>query len=248
MSDNYSTSETGHVKNLENFKRLYSLCERHQPKYNPVIEKNKLPNMQTLMEDAEAAHKNVLTTKGPVTTAINSRQALYHPLEQLLTRVIQSLDGLTEDKRVVKDVRGFVNKIRGKFSRPKTKDDQEGQETGRSVSNSQQSYDKLREHFENIIILLENVPEYVPNEIELRTETLRDYLLQLNDKEKEIIEINGPYNDALNERDRIFYETETSLKQVSDSVKSYLKSLFGIKSSEYAEAKKLVIRKIKRRK
>lgn len=242
-----STQETGHNKNLQNFKRFIKFCERNTPPYNPVKEKNKLTNLKKLSIKAEKAHKKVIETNAPIITLTNSRQTLYQPMKSLSTRVIQALDGITEDKKVVKDARRYINKIHGKFSKPQTQDDLEGQETMRTISNSQQSYDSLRDHLFKLIELLRNVPEYIPNEEDLTIDTLQAYLDQLVAVEDQITELNGPYNAALNERDMVFYETEESLVPVTQSVKTYLKSLFGIKSLLYDEASQYKFKTYKRK-
>lgn len=247
MSDKHSTEETGHNKNLQNFKRFIKFIERNTPPYNPVLEKNKLTNLKKLFIKAEKAHKEVLTTNAPIITLTNSRQALYQPMEKLSTRVLQALEAATADKKIVADARRYINKIHGKFSRPQTKDDQEGQETASTVSNSQQSYDSLREHWEKLLLLCEADPRYIPNEEDLATDALRDYLNQLNEVEDQIAILSGPYNAALNERDMVFYETEESMVPVTQSVKTYLKSLFGIKSLLYDEASQYKFKKITRK-
>lgn len=246
MSNTYSKHETGHTKNLENFKRLYAFCDRIGASYNPVLDKIKTSNMQTLITEAEAAHKEVFNTKGVIIPLVNERQELYQPLEKLSTRIVQALQAATDDKRIVQDARQYVNKIHGKFPKSKTNDNQAGQETERTVSNSQQSFDKLREHLEKLIILLENVPAYVPNETELQVGSLRTLLNQLVNMESQITVAFGPYNDAMNKRDYLFYQTTESLVPVAQSAKTYLKSLLGIRSTEYQEISRLQFKTYKR--
>lgn len=247
MNDKHSTEETGHAKNLANFKRLIAFCERNTPPYNPILEKNTLIFLKKLNIKAKNVHREVLTTNGPIIVLINSRQKLYQPMEPLSTRVLQALEAATSDKKIVADGRRYINKIHGKFSTPETKDDQEGQETGPVVSNSQQSYDMLRDHWEKLVVLCESEPRYIPNEQDLTAQTLRDYLDQLVAVEDQITQLSGPYNAALNERDLVFYETDESLIPVANSVKTYLKSLFGIKSMLYDEASQLKFKKITRK-
>lgn len=244
----YSTQETGHTKNLQNFKDLYAICETNTPPYNPTLQKIMLANLDALRSKAEKAHQKVFETNAPIIVLINQRQALFQRMPKLATRVIQALEAVTEDKKIVADARRYVNKIHGKFSKPQTKDDEEGQETREPNSNSQRSYDKLQEHFNSLIYLLENVPQYIVNEQDLTIDTLKDYMGEIKQIEKDIIILNGPYNKALNERDKIFYETPDSLVPVTRTVKTYLKSLFGIKSLEYREASRIEFKMIKRKK
>lgn len=244
----HSTNETGHTKNLENFKDLYALCETNTPPYNPTQEKIVLTSLNKLRIKAETAHKQVFDTRATIIPVINARQVLYERMPPLSTRVIQALAAATEDKRIVADARRYTNKIHGKFSRPQTRDDQEGQETREPNSNSQRSYDKLQEHFNSLIALLENVPPYTPNEEDLTIDFLKAYMDEIANVEKQMIILNGPYNKALNERDKVFYDTPDSLVPVTKTVKNYLKSLFGIKSHEYREASRIKFKMIKRKK
>jgi len=254
---NKSVSEQGHRKNLENFKRLYNFCETHNPTYNPVVHKIQLPQLHQLIIDAETAYQAVLTTHGPLIITINQRQQLYQPLKKLVTRVIQALDAISDDKRGVNDARGYIRKIQGKTNKPKTQSnhiDTNNPEQNNpnnptqnaSISNSQQSYDKLREHLLKLIILLEKTPAYKPNETELTTSSLRNYLQQLIDIESQITKVRSTYNGALIQRDNVFYETNNSLKPVAEITKTYLKSLFGTNSLEFLTIKNLSFKKIKR--
>ena len=244
----HSTQETGHTKNVENFKDLYAICKTNTPPYNPTLQKITLTNLEGIRIKAEEAHAKVFETHAPIITLINQRQELFQRMPKLSTRVIQALEAVTEDKRIVADARRYINKIHGKFPKTQTDDNQEGQETREPTSNSQRSYDKLQEHFNSLILLLENVPEYNVNEQDLTIDALKAYLDEIEQIEKKVIILNGPYNKALNDRDKVFYEFPDSLVPVAKTVKTYLKSLFGIKSLEYREASRIEFKMIKRKK
>lgn len=241
-----SNSEVGHIKNLENFYDLIQFCIRFEASYNPAAPHLTIPSIQAKYEESKELQDIVNDTFSNSTHKINDRQKLFEQLPKRTTRVIQYLTASTNDKKIIADARRFSNKIHGNPSKPETKDNQEGQETNQPRSNSQRSFDKMMEHFENLILLLEKEPLYTPNETDLSVAGLRTFLTELNDADKAYTASLVPYKKALTNRDESMYDEPSGLVPLANNVKTYIKSVFGIKSLEYKEISKIKFKMFKR--
>lgn len=235
----YSKSEKGHFKNLQNFDELIQVCTRYGVSYNPSATNLTLVSLQAKYDECKAAQDMVNPTHSTYTHKVNDRQVLFEKMPKLTTRILQSLLAHTNDKKLLADAKTYANKIHGRPPKVKTNDNREGQETTSSHSNSQRSYDKLLDHFDKIILLLENVPAYTPNETELSVTGLRAYYTELKNADKSQQASQIFYKQALTNRDHQFYNEDSGLIIIAKLAKNYVKSVFGLKSLEYAELKKL---------
>ncbi len=241
-TNTHSTSEVGHAKNVANFQDLLSFCESYGAAYNPANSLINITELQALYDKAQNMILEVHTAKAAFVIATNERQQEFQKLEALSTRVINALAVATTDSRIVSDVRALVRKIRGEASRPKTNETEPGQEIQRTVSNSQQSYDKLTDHFSAIIEILKQVSAYRPNETDLQVSSLEAYLTELKRKNTNIVNTYTPYSHTLIRRNQILYDKLIGLVHVAKLVKSYIKSLFGASSPQYAQVKSIQFR------
>jgi len=241
-TNNHSTSEVGHAKNVANFEDLISFCESYGTPYNPVNPQLEIAQLQTLHNQAKDALQYVHTAKAAFIIATNERQQEFQPLETISTRIINALAVTTTDPRIVKDVRTLVNKIHGKAPTPKTIETQPGQEIARPTSNSQQSYDKLIDHFAAIIEILKQTPAYTPNETELQIPQLELYREELKNKNTNVIKTYTTYSNAMMQRDHTLYDKIIGLVTIAKLVKLYVKSIFGNNSPQYNQIKSIEFR------
>lgn len=244
----HSTTEKGHIKNLQNFDDLIQACTRFGDNYNPSATALTIPELETMYEDAKAKQDAVNLAFAELTHGINQRQNWFEQLPKITTRVLQSILANVNDKKLLADARTIAKKIHGKPSKPKTNDSQEGQETSTTTtkSNSQRSLDKLMEHLGNLIMLLENEPDYTPNEEDLSVLGLKNYLKELQTADKSVQKSEISYRKALTERDKVIYTKETGLIAMANRVKTYVRSIFGTKSLEYNEIRKFQFTRVSR--
>lgn len=238
MKTKRSTSETGHIKNLENFKDLKEHCARFGPDYNPAAPHLELAYLDTIHTEAQNAQNNVSDTMTLMVPIINERQNKYAELQPIVTRVIQSVSAITNDKKIIADLRTHTNKIHGRPSKPKTNDNEEGQEIKLPRSNSQRSFDKMREHLYNIIGILQNTPNYAPNETELTVAALKTRYDELEQIDNDILAANINYQKALTDRDFALYNPDNGIVKIGQLTKNYIKSVYGMKSPQFNEVKK----------
>jgi len=230
-----SSSETGHAKNVANFEELITTCQSFVPDYNPSNNLISIPELQILLTQAQESIDHVHTSRASFMLTTNQRQDDFDDLKFLSTKIINALAASGADHRALKDAKTINNKIQGKPATPKTNDNEEGQETKRVKSSSQQSFDKLIDHFRALIELLAQIPEYDPNEVNLQINSLYSKLTQLKNINSEHIVIYTDYSKKLAQRNLILYAPITGVITIAKLIKQYVKSLFGINSHQYQQ-------------
>lgn len=243
---NHSTSEVGHAKNVANFQDLIAFCESYGTDYNPSSTPITIEGLWNKHQEADDSILNVHTTKAAFEITTNERQEEFANLEALSTRILNALAVTTNDSRIVADARTLVNRIRGKAPKPKTDDQQPGQEVSQPRSNSQQSYDKLIDNFTGLLQLLSQTGNYTPNESELQIIALENYLKELKTSNTGVINAYTQYSKAMLDRNYIIYDKITGLVHTAAMVKKYVKSIYGANSSQYSQVSGLEFKSIKK--
>ena len=99
-------------------------------------------------------------------------------------------------------------------------------------------------NFEKLIALLQTIPEYKPNEDELKVETLQTLLTDLKTKNSEVVKTYLVLETARGVRNGLLYKPQTGIVDVSLDIKAYIKSVFGATSTQYKLISKLRFVKI----
>ena len=108
-------------------------------------------------------------------------------------------------------------------------------ESQKSISASQMSYDSRIENLSKLIILLTNEPLYAPNENDLKVVALNTLLNQLKITNTAVINVTTPISNARLNRNKILYLAVTGLYDIQNEVKKYVKSVYGATSPEYKQ-------------
>lgn len=233
-----SNHEGGHAKNVAQFQKLITRCEL-LPDFNPPNPIIYLLELQAYRTTADNAIVSVHQRKSTSDITINERQKEFERLDSVSTRTVNILEVIANEKKIVADARTILRRIRGEVSKPKTDENLPGQEAMSPRSNSQQSYDKLIDHFRALIELVKQVPGYEPNEAELTIAGLSAYHADLVMKNNNVTKANTQLSKARKTRDKLLYNTIDGLLQRAKLVKLYVKSLYSASSLEYKEISKI---------
>ncbi len=221
-----STSETGHAKNVANFETLISFCIGYGTAYDPSNSNLQIGNLQDKYSRAKDKLSAVKIKKGPFDTATGQRQLIFKTLKPTATRIINTLIAQEAPSSTIKDARTIIRKLNGKratmLSAENTPDN--------TISVSQQSYDRLVDSFEQLIVLTQNETTYSTNDPELKTEALQTYLNKMAEANTNVRNAYVPYSNAIVARNKELYNSDTSLLHVAAAVKSYIKATFGAAS------------------
>ena len=239
-----STSETGHAKNVANFDELISFVTGYRETYNPSKATIKLDALKALSDHAKNSINAVSSMEPAYKSAVAAREVVFIPLSKLTTRIMNSIKATDTTVQVDENARTLVRKIQGvRATAKKTEDEKKAlAEKGKEVveiSTSQMSYDNRLDNFFKLIQLLSSVPEYSPNEKELKIEHLNTILDDLKAKNAAVVESYIPLSNARIRRNDLLYKENTGLYDVALDVKNYIKSVFGATSPQYKQVSKI---------
>ena len=232
------------AKNVTNFETLISVVTSLGATYNPSKDILKLPALQTLLT---AATDSSITLKNAIaanSTAIDDRELAFKPTGPLFTKVSNALKASNSTVQADETAKTIFRKLQGKRASAKFTEEQkaallaEGKEINQ-ISTSQMGYDDRVENFESLISFLQTVPEYNPNEKELKISTLQALLADLRAKNISVMQTDIALETARGTRKSLQNTPFTGLVDVANDVKSYIKSVFGVKSTEYKLVSKL---------
>jgi hypothetical protein len=183
-----STSETGYAKNVANLETLTSFVTAFGATYNPSKDTLKLSALQSLLSDAKASLNTVNVAQSGRSNAVAARESAFEPFSKLITRANNALKATDTTTQVDDSAKTIVRKLQGTRASAKLTEEEkialaaEGKEVNQ-ISNSQMGYDDQVENFDKFVSLLSSIPQYAPNEEELKVtslSTLRDNLRAKN--------------------------------------------------------------------
>src|SRR4051812_4125786 len=105
-----STSETGHVINIANFKLMIDTVAAFGPDYTPSNSNLSVVSMTTKWTAADAAQTTMTTALQNSKTPINEREILFEPLNKLVTRTLNIFRSTPASSQIKKDAKGLGDK------------------------------------------------------------------------------------------------------------------------------------------
>ena len=237
-------SETGHAMNMINFQSLLTFIDSLGDLYNPSRECIKRESLQTLLDNTQESFNSLYITQSNYTLAVDDRIAAFEPLSKLVTRVFNSLKASDSSVETDESVRTIVRKIQGKRATPLVSSEHTDSESTevkeiKHKSTSQMSYNSRLENFEWFIIFLSKIPEYNPNEEDLKIESLKTLHSDLKAKNNLVMTAHSKMETERTQRNKMLYQPLTGIVDISIDIKSYIKSLFGASSHQYKQISKL---------
>ncbi len=240
------TNESGHAKNVANFKALITYCMNYGSAYNPGNEEINVTNLSILQGDASNALHTVINTKAAYDHITNEREIAFRSLPKLCTRIFNALKACGTTPEKLKDARSLIKKISGGAKKKKKEEsiiDNPGEEVA-SHSISHLSYDSKLINFKSLIEVLLTETKYHPNEEELSIAGLTNLYQDLYTKVQVVTQSSANLNVARIERNKLFYLAEINLYKIAVSVKSYIKAIFGARSEEYKKIKGIKVQNL----
>lgn len=243
-----STSETGHVKNVANFETLLSICKGYGTDYNPSKDSLKITQLEALHQEATAKLNSWQAAKIVLDNATNERRTLFADFKPFATQVVSAFSVSGASPLTIDDAKSINKKIQGTNSKRRSTASVPTDEatTPRSISTSQQSYDRLIDHFSQLIALLKAHPVYAPNERALQITALENKLAEFKKSNSVTIDSYTSYTKALQSRDTTLYNALTGLVQTSKEVKQYVKSIYTASSREYKQISALEFKTVRK--
>ena len=235
-----STSETGHAKNVANFASLIAFIAGYGTAYNPSKAALKPAAMKSQLATVSDALQKVNTAFAAHKNAVNTRAVAFRIMGRLTTRVFNALRATGTSVQVVENALFLVRKLRGNRAGAKLSDQEkadlasEGKEI-KEISSSQTSFDSRLENFDKLIKLLSTIPQYTPNETDLKVTALIEFHNDLNTKNIGVINPSTTLSNARIARDKLLYQPGSGLLDTVMSAKNYIKSVYGVNSPQFKQ-------------
>jgi len=133
-----STSETGHDKNVANFKTLIIDCQSIGTSYNPSNPNITITAMQTVYTNGSNALTDVGTKENTVQHTINTRDVVFLPLKSLATQIMGALEASGANAQTMLNAKTINRKIQGSRATKKagTSNTNTGSTTGTTPTSS----------------------------------------------------------------------------------------------------------------
>ena len=239
-----STSETGHSKNVTNLESLITSATAFGTSYNPSKDSIKLPALQTLLSSSKETLSAVNTAESAYSNAVDARELEFKPLGKLITRVNNALKASDSTTQTDESAKTIIRKLQGKRASAKLTEEEikalqaEGKEVTQ-ISVSQMGYDSRLDNFDKLISLLSTVPQYNPNEEDLKISSLKALHTKLKTKNTDVVTAYIQLDNARNNRNEVFYKPLSGLVDLASDSKMYIKSVFGASSPQFKQVSKL---------
>lgn len=249
--------ETGHAKNAANLLRLNQFIATLGANYNPSNNAIKVTALQTLYTNANTKLMDVNSNFTSWKNATNQRELIFEPLRKEATQILAALQSSGVAQQTIDDFAYQVRKFRGS-GKKSTKNDtsttttettdagttagtnntsskvvvQEPPEE-KSISTAQLSFDNKLQHFSKMILILQSVANYNPNENAFKVTTLQTQLTNMTNFNNAANTSYAALKNARIQRNLFFYAKDTGVLDLVKQVKAYIKSLYGAGSQQY---------------
>lgn len=238
-----STSEVGHAKNIANLNLLNTNINALGATYNPSNPKIKLNNLQSLYTTALSQQGNVNNLVAPYSIAVDGRETIFKPLNRELTKLrkaYKATEGVTQVQ--LEDFMTIIRKLKGE-KKSKDKPTTEPNEEQANHSVSQLSYDQRTNTMDLLITLLQNTPNYNPNETEYTVATYQAKKASMLQATQTVADTFVPLNNARSERNSTLYNSEDNLVDTANKAKDYLFTILDSDSVQYKAISKIKFKK-----
>jgi hypothetical protein len=234
-----SISETGHTKNVKKFLSLIGFIEGWGVDYKPTNPLLGLASVKAFYHTCEAIEKEAREEEKIFDDLVDKRQIVFTPLQPFSTRVYNSFISLDIAQETKDGALEINRKLQGKRAKTikedKTLITESETPKPKTVSVSQQSFDSQIKNLEDLKSWVALYPVYNPNETELKVASIETFIQSLHKANNDVIAGIVPYDNKLNERDRILYGDKTGMLDIALAIKKYALGAFGAKSVKYKQ-------------
>ncbi len=233
-----NTTDQGHNRNAANFDKLIINCTSYGTTYNPNKAALKIAALQTQATAAKNSLSTVNTLTAALKNAVSARVTAFKQFDKFITRVSNALKASDTTQEVNDSAKTIVRKLQGRRANPKKTEEEKkvAADAGKKIieiSTSQMSYDSRLDNLDKLIKLLASVPQYAPNEADLKTSALTALYTDLKTKNTAVINAEIPLNNARITRNEVMYKSNVGLVDIASDVKTYIKSVYGSTSPQY---------------
>jgi hypothetical protein len=240
--------ETGHPKNVANLLQFNQLIATFVPTYNPANPAITVGGLTTLFTNSNTRQNNVNNAFNAMKNATNNRELAFEAATKLSTKLLGALQSSATNQQTIDDLAAIVHKMRGDGRAGKEEEENQDQNIQAipnpipippvtpTKSTSQQGFDNKLSNFSKMILLLQSIPAYNPNEVAYQIAALQAQLANLTNLNNLANTSYANLTAMRISRNTFFYQKETGMLDIVKKSKAYIKSIFGANSQQYKAA------------
>lgn len=229
------------TKNVQSFEKLLGICTGLGGSYNPGQQNLQVKNMNALLTHARQTLLDVSSAKTVYENATDNREVIFSDMSELCTRIIGSLNASGATSLMVDNAKVMTRKIIGTPARdrPSLPPDNPEEVKPKTRRARGLDYATMVHHFEKLLQTLKSEPLYNPNEEELTVKSLMAKWEALEQHNANVITAYVNWSMARGKRNDTLYKDDVNVFRTAMTTKEYVKSVFGAKSEEYKQVRKL---------
>lgn len=240
-----STNQSGHEQNLVNLGIVIARIDKFKSDYNPSRTDLSYTSLTQLKISGETAISTVTLAELGFKNSSSLRASSIETIDSLITRAIQALRHSGASEQIIAQCETMVCDLRGirvSANNRLTDLNHSGNSSGDSMQLARYSntIDSKIRNFNKLIRFLSQVPAYDPIESDLTIAALDNKLTKLKMDSQAYAAADAVLDAARWSRNVLFYKTDTGIVDIAQSVKSYVKSVFGSNSPQYKGISDLV--------
>jgi len=238
-----SNSEVGFAKTIANLDLLITHIREIENIYRPSNPKIALSNLRTIYDSAYQQQTAVNTLLSPYSLAVDDREVIFKPLSRELTKLrkaYKATEGVTLTQ--LEDLMTIIRKLKG-IRKSKNKPSTNPEEEQASHSISQMSFDQRTDNLELLIALLQNTPNFNPNEEEYKVATYQNKKASMLAATSAVAAAYIPLNSARSLRNATVYNGEDNLVDIANRAKDYIFTILDVDSVQYKAIAKIKFKK-----
>ena len=233
-----------HANNVLQFQSAINMVVSYGSSYRPAGYLS-LENLSNTEKEASLALRKVNEYKSACNEATIIRDQLFRRLRPIFKRIIETMEVCRASKERLKDAQIIYKHMQGHFKYVTLEPTEPNKETikKRIHVGAHKSFLDKAVTLENLILILQKEPNYLPNETELSIPELQTLHSKIIGQIKLVIKKHNEWRSMLLERNRIFYLRQDNLHCLLQSVKRYVKLTYGTASEQYRLIKNITIKK-----
>lgn len=202
-----------------------------------------LANLQSIYTTSLAQQQSVNNLVAPYSVAVDGREIIFKPLNRELTKLrkaYKATEGVTQVQ--LEDFMTIIRKLKG-VKKSKDNPSTDPKEEQDSYSTSQMSYDQRTNTMDLLISLLQNTPNFNPNENEYKITTYQAKKASMLQATQAVADTFVPLNNARSTRNTTLYNSEDNLVDIANKAKDYLFTILDSSSAQYKAISKIKFKK-----
>jgi len=245
-----SKNEAGYAKIVANMGILVASCAANADRYKPSNKNLEIVALETLHTTCDKAVTAVNTVFPAWATAVGARDIVFSPVSKFVTRVYGAVVSCGTTKQMIANFVTIKRKLQGTRASAKITVEEKAAAKAAGVekkdgSVSQRSFDQVVNNFDAMVKLLGAIPEYTPNEDDLKITALQTTFANLVKTNKAVIDASNPLYKARTVRNEALYAKDTGLVDICLATKAYIKSVDGSKGRWFKQISGLKFARIK---